>query len=103
MEDKIMERVLSEPVKEVLKKQCEIVNADYDKLDFTTESSNWFYEYEWTTEQEKEFANWFKKYLKESPKSIWNQFTSFSKNKQNIEKLVDEWCFNYGWKMKKII
>jgi hypothetical protein len=92
-----MKRELSEPVKIVLRKQCEIVGADFDKLDFVNEESRWFMEYSWNSDQRKEFGNWMKKYLKECPISVWREFNSYSRNKTNIDKFIEAWIFNFGW------
>lgn len=93
-----MKRELSEPVKTILRKQCEVVGADFDKLDFLNDDSRWFMEYSWNSNQEKQFHNWFKKYLKECPIFVWRELCSYSRNKTNIEKFITAWIFNFGWR-----
>lgn len=95
------ERILSEPVKTILREQCRIIGADFDKIDFTSGEYDWFMHYEWTAEQELDFQKWLINYLKKCPMSDYRQIASHSRNVKNINKIVDEWCFNYGWKYKK--
>ncbi len=82
---------------EILKKQCEIVGADFDKMDFVSPESRWFMEYSWTEEQEKEFKKWLMDYMKALSKQEYYQLSTYSKNKTNMEKIAEEWCWNYGW------
>jgi len=85
----------------ILKKQCEIVNADFEKLDFTSAESRWFMLYSWTKEQENEFKQWLISFLKELPKGEYYQLSHYSRNKSNLAKIAEEWCFNYGWTYTK--
>ena len=83
---------------EILKKQCEVVGADFDKLDFISPESRWFMEYSWTKEQEEEFKKWLIDYMKALSKQDYYQLSNYTKNKTNMKKIAEEWCFNYGWK-----
>jgi hypothetical protein len=48
----------------------------------------------WTIEEEQDFAEWMKKYLKSC-----SRFKIMGKN--HISKEVDFFLFSYGWKYKK--
>ena len=97
-----MQRELSETVKEILLKQCEIVGADYDSLDFTSEGSDWYMQYSWSKEQEDDFKAWLRLFLKKIAKSEWGQLSAFrNRSKRNIDLWIDQWCWNYGWVYQK--
>lgn len=91
-------KIENEYLKKILKKQCEIVGADYVKIDFKKEG--WFTDYTWTEKQEDEFYDWLIEFLKD--RKAWKSLTSHwaSYNKKNREKLAGEWILNYGWKLK---
>lgn len=83
-------------LKIILLKQCEIVGADYNKIDFKKE--NWYWDYQWTKEQEQEFKLWLIDYIKNN-KEARNELMSIpSVNKKFLEKFANEFIMNYGWK-----
>jgi hypothetical protein len=83
----------------ILKKMCEMVEADYSLIDFKEEG--WFTKYTWTLEREKEFKVWLQNYLKDN-KEVRQALLSYPiLRKSNYSKAVDEFCFNYGWKYEK--
>lgn len=83
-----------EYIKAIITKQCEIVGADPETIN--PKEQGWYMKYSWTKEQEKEFKDWFIKYLKNNKEFQRNiiRWPSF----KNIVKAVDEWCSNYGWR-----
>jgi len=45
----------------ILIKMCEMVGADFSKMDF--KKQNWFHQFEWTEDSENEFKKWLISYL----------------------------------------
>lgn len=80
----------------VLIKMCEFANADFNTVNFKTES--WYASHSWTHEQETEFKQWFIEEMKKDN----NLFSYFSHGRQkytkNIQEIADGFCWNYGWK-----
>ena len=84
----------------VLKKMCEVVNCDYETFDFRKD--DWFLDYEWDENQEKEFIDWLEKEF-ENNKSlkVLVKYISSLRNKKGRKKLAKEFTYQYGWKYKK--
>ena len=84
---------------DVLKEMCKRVNADYNKMDF--KKPNWFLDYSWTEEEEKEFSGWLIKQLNRDEELRQELMDNFSwKDEKRLKKVADEFVFNYGWKLK---
>lgn len=76
-----------------------MVNAPYDQIDFKSE--NWYWLYEWDEDTEDEFRKWLYKYVK-NDNSARNELFKYNINKKDyIEKWVNDFIGNYGWKLKK--
>lgn len=82
-------------IKIILNKMCDVVGAK--NIDFKEEG--WFLKHEWTEEQEKEFINWMQEYLMKNKDARNEIMARPNKSKKDIEKVVDEFIFNYGWKI----
>lgn len=78
----------------ILKKMCEVVNADVETIDF--KENAWYLQHYWTTEQQNEFINWLAKHLHHD-KQAYYALTSRIKSKKRCEELAREFVFNYGW------
>ena len=85
-------------LKEILKKMCEYVGADYDKIDF--KKKLWFMEYEWSEEQEQEFIDWLTDYLYKNTEPRQHMMAFPMKNKKQCQLAANEFVSNYGWKTK---
>jgi len=90
---------MEEPLKTILEKMCEAVNADYNTLDF--KSPDWYTSYEWTEEEESKFKNWFVSYLQKNAQARNYFMRTPTKSKETLRKVANEFVFNYGWKYKK--
>ena len=89
---------MNKELETILKKMCSIVNATYDTIDF--KKAKWFHQYEWTLKQENKFKEWMVKLL-DSNLKVRNSIMQYpQKNKKNIQRVVNEFIFNYGWKTK---
>ena len=85
-------------LKTVLDQMCTWVNADETIIDFS--APEWYYLHEWSEEGQSNFKAWMISYLMNS-KEARQELLAFSvKNKQHIEKAVNEFIFNYGWRLK---
>jgi hypothetical protein len=82
----------------ILNKMCEILGADFSKMDFKKE--NWFRTYEWTEDSENDFKKWLISHLLENKEARDEIMEWPTKDKKNIEKAVNDFIFNYGWKTK---
>ena len=88
-------------LEEILEKMCKIVKVDYKDIDF--ESKDWYLKHEWTPKQEDEYKKWLFKYLKNN-REARNELMEYpSKTKRDLNKFIDNFVFNYGWKYKKPI
>ena len=90
---------MHEEVEIVLKKQCEIVGVKYEDVDFNNDL--WFFEYQWTKDQESEFIEWLTNHLqtrKEARAIIMNMP---SRNKSMCKRTAEAFAFNFGWKYKE--
>lgn len=92
-----MKELNKEQVIEILRKQCEFVGADFEKIfkHFIEDKKmpkNWYLKYEWDIETENKFKDWLMKYLLKKRISII---------KIMAKKHADMWAFCYGWKIKE--
>lgn len=78
----------------ILRKMCEFVDADYDKIDF--KDHKWYLSHEWTVEQETKFQEWLLDYLKKLPIKSFRKL--YNSGKYELEKNVKWFTFQYGWK-----
>jgi len=83
----------------ILKKMCSVVGADYSKIDF--KEAQWFWKYEWSQGQEDKFKEWMIKYLTDNKEARKFMMEYPRKTKKVIKKLVDEFIWNWGWKVKE--
>lgn len=92
----MIQKIQNEYLEEVLKKMCEMVNADYTSFDFN--KPFWFQKHAWTIETEDEFREWFVKYLWKNKKAR-EFFMNFPcRNKEKLILTAKEFVFQYGWK-----
>jgi hypothetical protein len=78
---------------------CDMVGADFKKIDFST--ADWFQEYKWTQQQEAEFRGWFYKLLKNDAAARKEMLEHPAINsKTYIDSAVSEFIFQYGWSLE---
>ncbi len=78
--------------------QCRLVGADYNSVDRTKE--DWYLEYEWTPEIEKQFSEWMSDYLHKLPKAQVELYGRKYMRKDECRKAVKMFLLSYGWKTK---
>ena len=89
---------MPESFKVVLKEMCKRVKAPYTKINFDT--PEWYLEYSWTEEEQKDFIEWMVDYLYNNSKARREILSTPIKNKKLITKAVRFFVFDYGWKLK---
>lgn len=87
---------MNQYVKEILTKQCAIVDTMFKEIDF--EDDLWFFHRQWTKEQESEFIDWLTDYLYTTPKARHEIMNYPVKSKSLCRKAAESFAFNYGWK-----
>ena len=87
----------SKHLRVILKKMCKSVNADFDAIDFKKEG--WFLQHEWTQKQEDAFKKWMLEYLKKN-RDARRELGIIFNNKIMMERGVNMFVMNYGWKTK---
>lgn len=80
----------------ILREMCSRVDADYDSMDF--KSQDWFTQYTWTEINQNNFKTWMVEYLVKHKDAQDELLASYVKTKRIIEKAVDWFVFDYGWK-----
>ena len=83
----------------ILTKMCKSVGAKFKDIDFNQDS--WFYNYTWTTAEEIKYKKWLIRYLKWNKKAL-QSLTHFA-HTAKVEKIADNFIWNYGWKVKNKI
>ena len=73
-----------------------MVGANYEEIDF--KQKDWYYLYEWTSEQEQEFIQWMTNYLLENRAARQELLEFAYKDKKTCNKAAKEFTWNYGWK-----
>jgi hypothetical protein len=87
-----------EILKIILTEMCNIVNVDYNSIDFHNNDDLYFMKYSWTNEEQESFKQWMIKLFKEN-KHYYKAFTQYPRILK-IEKAVNFFVDNHGWKTK---
>ena len=79
----------------VLRRQCSVAGVQYEKVNF---NGDWYMKHSWIKAREEHFKKWLTAY-------VGGNFKEFAergyKSKRRVKKIVDEWIFAYGWKIKE--
>ena len=60
----------------------------------------WYLQHEWTEQDQSDFASWMQDYLIEHKAARKEIMSRPVKNKQVINRAIDSFLGNYGWKVK---
>lgn len=82
----------------IMKEMCLRINVNFNTVDF--EDKEWYLKYEWTPEQEDDFAKWMVDYLFKSSEARKEILSKNIKSKAYIKRAVNWFLFSYGWKIK---
>ena len=77
---------------------CRLVEADYNTVDRTKE--DWYLEYQWDEETEKQFSDWMIDYLHKLPQVQSELYDRRYMKKHECKSAVQMFVLNYGWKTK---
>ena len=83
----------------ILKKMCELVGADFDKVNF--KDPFWFDTYEWTEEEEQVFKDWLREYLKNNIEARRELMKWPAKKKDYLDRIIAEFCLMWSWRYKQ--
>jgi len=91
---------MNEHLQTILRKMCDVVGADAEKVDFG--KHDWYTDYEWTMDEGKEFREWMIDYLYNDNKARKSMCKVNKKTKKHLGRVADEFCFQYGWKYRDV-
>ena len=78
--------------------QCRLVGANYNEVDRT--KKDWYLEYQWDEETEKQFKDWMVDYLHKLPKAQLELYGRKYMKIDECRKAVMMFILSYGWKTK---
>jgi len=78
---------------------CRLVGADYNTVDRTKE--DWYLEYQWDEETEKQFSDWMVDYLHKLPQAQSELYGRRYMKKYECKSAVQMFLLSYGWKTKQ--
>ena len=83
---------------------CNMVGADFKKIDFKNKDDLWFDKYSWTEKQEDDFKKWLHNYLyknNEAQRELYNRTRMRKWGRLSCEEAVTNFVFQYSWRYKK--
>jgi hypothetical protein len=80
----------------VLKHMCKIAKVDYDKVNFS--KPDWYLKHTITEKDQNKFRDWMIKYLMTNKKAREEIMSIPIKEKKRIERTVNYFILNYGFK-----
>lgn len=80
---------------QLLKKMCEVINVDYDSIDFQEE--DWYEKHTWTTEQENDFILWVSEELFSNEAMREELLENPEKSIINCFQAAVHFVANFGW------
>ena len=86
----------------ILTEMCRRVDVRFEDVNFSKQGDKeWFQKYEWSEEEQDDFKKWLVDYLYKSTEARRELTEIFSKNKRQLTRAAEMFCFSYGWKFKK--
>jgi hypothetical protein len=82
----------------ILNTMCMMVDAKYDREKM--KKDDWYLEYQWDEETEKQFEDWMTDYLHKLPKAQVELYGRRYMKKDECRKAVKMFLLSYGWKTK---
>lgn len=93
------ERISNRHLRIILCKMCSMVGADPALIDF--KQDNWYMQYSWTREQEDEFREWLRAYLRKD-RLAFRLLTGITvRNKILIDRFIESFLLYCGWTTKE--
>lgn len=91
---------MNKSLEKVLKKMFKLVKAPFPKDESYFKKEGWFYNYSVTEKQRDNFIKWMIAYLEKNRQARLDIFDMRWKDKRRIKRGVEEFCFNYFWRIK---
>lgn len=84
----------------IFKKMCSYVNVNYEDIDFN--ENDWYFKYEWSEEQEKDFISWLSNEVRTN-NIIRKELTSlqYKPSKKKSYSFAINFNLMFGWKTKE--
>lgn len=79
----------------LLRKMCEVINVDYDSIDFQEE--DWYERHTWTEEQENEYILWVAEELYKNTEMREELLEDPAKDITNCFTAAVHFVANFGW------
>jgi hypothetical protein len=98
VKDKKYPVVFSKYLTIILKKMCWLADVDFDKVNF--KDPNWYSKHTWGVAQEYCFILWLNGYMYKNSEARRELMGLPFKNKKHIERFVDFFNMNWGWKVE---
>ena len=86
-------------LEKVLREMCRRVGARYEDVDFS--DPEWFYQYEWTEEEEEDFVKWLTKELVSDAQLRKDLMRYPTSRKKYLQRFAEVFTANYGWRLKE--
>ena len=83
----------------ILEEMCKRAKVNFAEIDFYFDST-WYSRHTWKDKDQNRFAKWLFNYLNKNKEARDEIMARPSKEKKVIEKTVDSFILNYGWKCK---
>lgn len=90
---------MNKKLEKVLKKMFKLVEADYPEDESYFKEPGWFWDYSVTEKQQDDFRKWMIDYLEKDREARIEMFDMRRKNSRLIKKGVDEFIFQFFWKL----
>jgi hypothetical protein len=81
----------------VLRKACEMVGADPEKIDFG--EKDWYYSHSWTKDEEDGFVKWMTDYLYKKVSARRELMSLSARNKERCRKAAQQFASFYLWRI----
>jgi hypothetical protein len=100
--DKMIRKfIIDKHVKVIFEEMCRRVGTELSKVDIL--QTNWQENFQWTIEEERDFASWLFDYLVKNREAL-QQISTFRETEhvstKDLTKLIQEFTLLYGWALK---
>ena len=90
---------MTESLKFILEKMCSYVDVNFEDIDYTED--NWYWEYEWTQEDEADFIEWLANEIKTNNK-VRKEVSNlpYRPSMKKASAFASHFNMMFGWKTK---
>ena len=88
----------------ILEEMCKRVGADISVVgweDDPDHDPNWYWKYQWSKEEEKDFEKWLADYLHANKETWQALYGRRSKTKKNCKDAAHWFVWNHGWRVEE--